>query len=500
MNDLFIGIDIGTSSSKGVLVDRSGRIVARQERPHVLSMPRPGWVEHDPESVWWADVVAIARELVAAADGRIAGLCVSGIGPCLLPVDSHDRPLRNAILYGIDTRASAQVIELTARYGDAAILKRGGASLSSQAIGPKLLWLRQNEPELWNQTRRFYMASSWIVHRLTGAYILDHHSASQCDPLYDMTLGTWALDWAAEIAPGLELPRLVWASEVIGSVSAEAAQATGIPSGTPVMAGTIDAWAEALSVGVREPGDTMLMYGTTMFVIEAVHDLRPSRALWGTAGVLPGSRSLAAGMATSGALTGWLRGIAGDPPFETLLGEAELIPAGSEGLVVLPYFAGERTPIFDPDARGVIIGLTLNHRRGHLYRALLEATAYGLRHILEAFEAAGAPPRRLVAVGGGTKGRLWTQIVSNVIGRPQEMPAETIGSAYGDALLAAIGSSSVDPDTIWFRPVGLVEPDPATAELYAELYAIFRSLYPATLEPVHRLANVVSQANPTMNR
>jgi len=490
MEELLLGLDIGTSSSKGVLATADGRIVARAARSHGLSLPRPGWAEHDAELVWWTDALAIFGELANAGVGRIAAVGVSGIGPCLLPVDADDRPLRAAILYGIDTRAGDQIEELTERYGRERIMERGGSALTSQAIGPKLLWLRRQEPETWARTRRFYMASSYLVRRLTGSYVLDHHSASQCDPLYDMTQGGWAADWAADVVPGLELPTLLWPSEVAGRVTSEAARLTGLPAGIPVVAGTIDAWAEATSVGVGAPGDTMLMYGTTMFIIEAVDQYRPDRTIWATAGVDPGSQTLAAGMATSGALTGWLRDIVGGLPFEKLVGEAAAVPPGSDGLVVLPYFAGERTPLFDPDARGLILGLTLSHGRGHVYRALLEATAYGVRHILEALGSAGSPPRRLVAVGGGTKGGLWTRIVSDVTGLPQEIPAETIGAAYGDALLAARGANLVGAGTTWARVAETVAPDSRVRPLYDALFGLYRSLYPATRDQAHALAAI----------
>lgn len=488
--DLLLGIDIGTSSSKGVLATPDGRIVARAERPHGLSLPRPGWAEHDAELVWWADALAIFGELVKAGAGHVVAVGVSGIGPCVLPVDDSDRPLRPAILYGIDTRAGLEIDELTDRYGPERIMERGGSALTSQAIGPKLLWLRHHEPDTWARTRRIYMASSYLVRRLTGSYVLDHHSASQCDPLYDMAAAGWAADWAEEVAPGLEMPTLLWPGEVAGRVTEEAARLTGLPAGIPVVAGTIDAWAEATSVGVGAPGDTMLMYGTTMFIIEAVDRYRPDRTIWATAGVDPGSRTLAAGMATSGALTGWLRDIAGGLPFETLVEEAAAVPPGSDGLVALPYFAGERTPLFDPDARGMILGLTLSHGRGHMYRALLEATAYGVRHILEALADAGSPPRRIVAVGGGTKGGLWTRIVSDVTGLPQEIPAETIGAAYGDALLAARGAGLVGSAATWARVAETVAPDEHVRPVYDAMFELYRSLYPATRDQAHALAAI----------
>jgi xylulokinase len=491
--ELLLGIDIGTSGSKGVLAAPDGTIVAVAARPHLLSLPRPGWAEHDAESIWWADFVALAQALRARADqlgGRIVGLCVSGIGPTLLPADADGQPLRPAILYGIDSRSTREIAELTSQLGADAILERGGTLLSSQAVGPKLLWLRRNEPAIWAQTRQLLMANSFIVQRLTGAYILDHHSASQVDPLYEFQGNRWAEDWAHEVAPGLELPRLLWPGEVAGTVTPAAAEATALPAGIPVAAGTIDAWVEALSVDVREPGDVMLMYGTTLMVVQVVEQLTPYPGLWGTTHLFPGTSSLSTGLATSGALTGWLREIVGNPPFEQLLAEAAVTRPGADGLLVLPYFAGERAPVDDPLARGLILGLTLHHGRGHLYRAVLEATGFGVRHILETLREAGARAHRLVAVGGGTQGDLWPRIVSDILGQPQEIPRETIGASYGDALLAAMAAGLADQTTRWNAPATIVEPRREHAAIYDRLYGVYRSLYPAVREQMHQLADL----------
>jgi len=216
VSDLLLGIDIGTASSKGVLARPTGEIVATAERAHEFAVPRPGWAEHDAEAVWWDDLVAICRELAPPDEAAIAAVCVSGIGPCLLPVDETGRPLRPAILYGIDTRATAEIDELNRRYGADSILARGGSPLTTQAVGPKLLWLRHNEPDVFERTRGFLMASSFAVERLTGEYVLDHHSASQCDPLYDIHESRWIEELADEIAPGVRLPRLLWPAAVAG--------------------------------------------------------------------------------------------------------------------------------------------------------------------------------------------------------------------------------------------------------------------------------------------
>lgn len=448
VTSLLLGVDIGTGSTKGVLCTPDGEVVASAQRAHAMDLPRPGWAEVDPVAVWWDDVVAICRELLEGVDAsRVAGLCVSGVGPCLVLCDERLTPVRPAILYGIDSRATAEIDELTGRLGAEAVLDRCGKALSSQAVGPKMLWVQRHEPQVWERSAGWYNSSSFVVARLTGEYVIDHHTASQCDPLYDLRAGDWAHDWAAEVCRGVPLPRLAWPSDVVGTVTAAAAAETGLAVGTPVSAGTVDAWAEAFSAGVRRPGDLMLMYGSTMFFVQVLERFRSHPLLWTTAGVEPGSRTLAAGMSTSGSLTAWVQELTGGAPFADLVAEASQVPPGSDGLLVLPYFSGERTPVFDPMARGVVAGLSLRHRRGHLFRAVYEGIAFGIRQILEFLEQGAEPPRRLVAVGGGTQGGLWTQVVSDVCGREQDLPAQTIGASYGDALLAAIGTGTVPPET-----------------------------------------------------
>ena len=491
MTELLLGIDIGTASSKGVLVTLDGEVVATATRRHEMSMPRPGHAEMDAETVWWGDVVSICRELAQdTRDGQIAAMCVSGLGPCIVPTDEAFTPLRPAILYGIDSRATVEIEELTQRFGRDTIVARGGKLLTAQAVGPKLRWLRHNEPAVWANTRRWFSCNSFVVAKLTGEYVLDHHTASQCDPLYDLAAQDWAHDWVQEVVGDLPMPRLVWPVEVVGGLTAESAAQTSLPVGTPVSAGTVDAWAEAFSCGVRRPGDLMLMYGSTMFFVQVLDELRSHPALWTTMGVDNGVITLAAGMSTSGSLTAWVQELTGGASFQTLVAEAAGVPPGADGLLLLPYFAGERTPIFDPHARGVLAGLSLRHKRGHLFRAVYEGIAFGIRQILELMEEAGGPAERIVSVGGGTQGGLWTQVVSDVTGREQLLPGQTIGASYGDALLAAIGNGMVTPDTDWTSVAGTVIPDRAVGDVYGDLYETYTSLYPATLEQVHHLARL----------
>jgi xylulokinase len=480
---VILGVDIGTSSSKGVLVTLSGKILRSAARSHSVGRPLPGHVEMSGD-LWWQEFVDIAAELTAPADADVIAVGVSGMGPCVLVTDETSHPLRPAILYGVDTRATVQIDKLNAELGPAQILGRCGSALSSQAVGPKLVWLREHEPEVFAQARRLYMPSSWLAHQLTGNYVLDFHSASQCTPMFDARSLSWYRPWVDLIAPGFELPELRWPGEQAGVTIRPVA---GIPAGVPVITGTIDAWSEALSVGAHNVGDLMLMYGTTMFLVHTVAAAITSESMWGTVGALEGTHSLAGGMATSGGITNWLRDLVGSPDYSTLLAEAAASGPGARGLLILPYFAGERTPLMDQDARGVIAGLTLTHTRGDLYRAVLEAVALGVRHNIDVMRSAGAEIGRVVAVGGGTEGGLWTQIVSDVTGMSQVIPSKTIGASYGAALLAAQLEHDVCIDD-WNPPAGLCEPNKATAADYDDLYRLYLDLYPASREIVHALA------------
>ena len=239
-----------------------------------------------------------------------ASASTAGSGPCVVPCGPGDEPLRPAILYGVDTRASAEVEELTELFGEAEILRRCGSALSSQALGPKLLWLRRNEPDVYAATVRWHMASSYAVARLTGEWVLDHHSASQCDPLYDLKELSWNREWAELVVPGLRCySTLVWPATVVGKRARSRRRSDRAPlEGTPVIAGTIDSWAEAVSVGVRAPGELMLQYGSTLFLILGASEPLSEPSVWTTCGVDPGSWTVAAGTCNiRGPLVTWIR-------------------------------------------------------------------------------------------------------------------------------------------------------------------------------------------------
>jgi len=500
MSSLLLGLDVGTYSSKGVLVSPDGEVLRSAVVEHGLELPRPGWAEHDADGVWWRDTVALIQQLLDGDPYRgsdVAGVALSAIGPCLLPLDAAGRPLRKAILYGVDSRASEEIALLNERWGESEIFAFSGMRLTSQAVGPKILWLRRHEPEVWERTERITTASSYLVYKLTDEHRIDRHTASHFMPLYNLAEHEWSSRFAEGLVDTARLPQLGWSDEVAGTVTEAAAEMTGLRAGTPVAVGAVDALSEAISVGVISPGDLMIMYGSTTFFVLVLEDPLPNKVTWTTAGAFHGQHALAAGMATTGALTRWFRDelardLPADEAYGRLFAEAAGVAPGAEGLLVLPYFSGERTPIDDPNARGVIAGLDLRHRREHLFRAVLEGVAYGIRHNLESFEGIGATIKRIVAVGGGAQGDTWLRIVSDVAGRTQEVPALTIGASYGDAFLAGLATGQVRHEALsqWVGECRTVEPDPGVRAVYDAGYARYVELYRAARPVLHALSGV----------
>ena len=487
----FLGIDVGTFESKGVLVDAAGVIQAQAVRAHEMIVPRPGWAEHRGEEDWWGDVVAIARDLLAQTGvdpAAIKAVATSAIGPCMLALDGQNRPLMNGVLYGVDTRATAEIAELTERFGAETLLARCNGGLTSQSVGPKILWLKRQRPELYAQARMFLSAAPYLTFRLTGQHVMDHFTAAGFAPLYDPARQDWNPAFAEGIVDLACLPRLLWSSEIAGGITPSAAAETGLAVGTPVVCGTIDAAAEALSVGVAGPGDMMVMYGSTIFIVQiTAAEVRDPR-LWYAPWLFEGQHTSQAGLATSGTLTRWFgreifRDLAPPTAMAAMAEAASGSPPGANGLIVLPYFSGERTPIHDPAARGMIFGLDLTHTRADLYRAALEGIGYAVRHIVETFEAVGQAPARLVAVGGGTRNAVWLGAVSDICDRAQTVRQVSTGACLGDAFLAAVATGHARLSDIedW-NPV-LREQRPqggAVLALHDARYAMFRALYDRT--------------------
>lgn len=482
-----LGVDIGTFESKGVLVDENGVIIAQSSHPHEMLVPQAGWAEHVPDQDWWGDFVTITRAILAQSGidpAQIAAVACSAIGPCMLPLDGDGRPLMNGVLYGVDTRAHQEILDLTAQIGADALLQRCGNALTSQSVGPKILWLRRNHPDLWARTAKIVTSTTYLTYRLTGAYVIDHYTAANFSPLYDIAAQNWRLD-LADICTKDQLPDILWSHDIAGHIHADAAAETGLAIGTPVTCGTIDAAAEAVSVGVTQVGDLMMMYGSTIFMI-LLADRAPADArLWGAPWVFAGQSAVMAGLATSGTLTHWFRDqfareMSRDQAFATLTAEAVASPLGARGLICLPYFSGERTPLHDPNAKGAFFGFNLTHQRGDMYRAMIEGIAAATRHVTDTFAEVGLPIARVCAVGGGTKNLPWLQATSDFTGFDQVICTVSTGASYGNAFMAALAVGIAQmPDIHRWNPAAS-EIMAQSIPVYEKQYPLFRRLYEQT--------------------
>jgi xylulokinase len=489
-----LGIDIGTFETKGVLVDENGTIIAQAARAHKMLVPRAGWAEHRADEDWWGDFVFVTRALLTQSGvdpAAIAAVACSAIGPCMLPVDAGGAPLMNGVLYGVDTRAADQITALTDHIGQDVILTRCGNALTSQSVGPKILWLKESCPEIYARTAMVLTSTSYLVWKLTGAFVIDHYTAANFAPLYDVNRLDWTADLAPEILPLDRLPRLMWSTEIAGQITPAAAAETGLAVGTPVTCGTIDAAAEAVSVGVKDAGEMMMMYGSTIFIIQVTAEPVRDARMWYAPWLYPGQHASMAGLATSGTLTHWFRDQfareLGADAFAVLTAEAAASPKGAKGLLCLPYFSGERTPIHDPQAKGAFFGLDLTHTRGDLYRAVLEGIASGAAHVLDTCRALNANPTQVLAVGGGTQNAVWMQATSDLARVPQIVCEKTMGASYGNAFLAAVAIGQATPDDIrsW-NPINRVV-TPAEVPAYTRQYPLWRTLYTTTRDIAHSL-------------
>lgn len=495
MSNYLLGVDIGTGSSKGVLIESvSGTVLAQSTIPHGVSLPHPGWVEQDAETIWWGEFVQIVKDLLqesGVAPREILGVGVSGIGPCVLPVDEEFNPLRPAILYGIDTRATAEIEQYLQDLGEEEVFRRAGCELSASAVAPKILWLYNNEPEVYNKARWFLTCQNFIVARLTGKASIDNYTASTYSPIIDVEKRSWIDETTAGINPTAKLPQKYWTTEVVGGVTLQAAKTTGLQPGTPVIAGTIDAAAEAVSIGNYSVGDTMGMFGSSNSIIAITSAYTRSKTFWGLNWLFPDQYAVVGGMATVGSLTKWFLETVYRPapdapeqnPYAQMADLLNMSRPGANNLVALPYFEGERTPINDPIARGAFFGLTLRHTQADLYRALLEAVAFGMRHNLEKMADEDIDVKLINAVGGGAKNLGWMQLIANIADVDVRIPQGISGASYGDAILAGIGVGlykDASQAKVWDEAALQLKPDHADVEVYDRLYSVYLDLYQQT--------------------
>ena len=495
MTKYLLGVDIGTGSSKGVLIEAdTGTVFAQASIMHGASLPYPGWVEQDAEEIWWGEFVQITRELLQESEVNpldILGVGVSGIGPCVLPVDEDFNPLRPAILYGIDTRATAEVDQYLFELGEEEVFRRSGSSLDSSSLAPKILWLANNEPDVYDNARWFLTSQNFIVARLTGKASIDNYSASTYSPIIEVENRQWIDQTTAGINPIDKLPQKYWTTEIIGGVTPNAALITGLAQGTPVIGGTIDAAAEAVSIGNSQVGETMGMFASSNSIIALTDNYTRSKTFWGLNWLFPNQFAVVGGMATVGSMTKWFLenifkpspDMPDENPYAQMTEFLNMSNPGANNLVALPYFEGERTPVNDPIAKGAFFGLTLRHTQADLYRALLESVGYGIRHNLEKLAQEGIQVNLINAVGGGSKNLGWMQIISEIAEVEVRVPQGISGAAYGDAILAGIGIGlykDASQAKIWDHDALHLTPSHADSERYQRLYRVYRSLYHQT--------------------
>ncbi len=504
-----MGIDTGTNSSKGVLIDNTGKIIAEHATEHAMTNPAPGHYEHDADKDWWGDLCIISKALLekSGVDPRdVKAVGTSALGADCLPVDEQCRPLRQAILYGIDARATDEMAQLTEMYGEEQIRKWYGRPLCSSDVMPKILWIKNKEPEVYAKAHKFLTGSSFIAAKLTGNYVVDRFlGLASFNPLY-FNDGTPNPETCKPICRPDQLAEVKEANDIAGYVTEEAARDTGLAVGTPVIVGTDDSGAEAISTGVVAPGKMMIQFGSSIYMILGTEGLVDDERLWREEFIVPGLCDISAGTNTAGSLTKWYRDTvfpdalaiekAGGPDaYQTMMAGVGEIPPGSCGLITLPYLAGERTPINDPQAKGILFGLTLAHTRQHMYRSALESVAYSVNQQLKIMMSHDVPIDQIFAVGGGVKNELWMQIVADVTGKEISTPAITVGASFGDALMAASGIrypgfETFDKLTDFIKPGKTYIPNMENHEIYKKYQAIYDELYPATVGLMHRLDEI----------
>lgn len=495
MDTYLLGIDIGTTATKAVLLHPERGIVAEAESSSTLSSPRAGWAEADPAE-WWENVGTTTRRCLADAGANkeyVTGIGVSGMVPTLILLDRDGNVLRPSIQQN-DARAVEEIQHFRQQTDADDVLARTGSAVTQQSIGPKLLWLRKNEPDVMDRAEYVLGSYDYIVYRMTGTFSCESNWALESglfgrerswEPSL-LTLSTIPSDWLGTVHQP---------SERIGGLTTEAARHLGLVEGTPVVAGSADHIASAFAAGIKKPGDLLVKLGGAGDILYAMDDWIVDRRLFLDYHVVPDKFLINGCMAASGSIIKWFRqNFAKDADYEALDKEGSKIPAGCEGLIVLPYFLGEKTPIHDPLARGVLFGLNLGHKRGHVYRAILEGISFGFLHHLEVLAELGLHATRVRVTNGGARSQLWKQVTADVLGLPLEQIAAHPGSSIGAAFIAGMGVGVFEDWAEIERFIeisGVVEPDRNTHQTYLRLFRIYRDLYDSVREKFQALRDTV---------
>jgi xylulokinase len=501
-----LGIDVGTGGTRAVIIDEQGRIVSSATAEHLaFASPKIGWAEQDPRDWWRASVQAIRASLAnrSISAAEIAGVGFSGQMHGAVLLDKHGDVLRPALIW-CDQRTDAQCKWITDKIGPRRLIELTCNPALTGFTLPKLLWVRDNEPDLWSRARYVLLPKDYVRYRFTGDRATDVADASGM-LLFDVAHRKWSSEVAAAAEiPETMLPTVYESPEVTGCISTETAELTGLRAGTPVVAGGGDQAAGAVGMGIVSPGAVSATIGTSGVVFAAADRpaIDPAGRVHTFCHAVPGRWHVMGVTQAAGLSLRWFRdtfGTAipaaeanedGRDPYDRLCREAAASPPGSEGVLWAPYLMGERTPHLDPNARAALVGLAATHTRAHVVRAILEGVAFSLRDSFEIFQEMGVPVESVRLGGGGARSPLWRQIQADIYGRAVGVLEAEEGAAFGAALLAGVGAgvwASVDAACSQaVRVASKTEPDPASATLLNRQYAAYRALYPAltsVLEP-----------------
>ena len=491
---VLVGLDVGTGGARAVAVDSSGEIVAEASSEYPLHTPRPGWTEQDPEDWWEGAKVVLAK--VASEAGEVAGIGLTGQMHGSVFLDGSDRVVRPALLWN-DQRTQAQCDAITEAVGPERLISISGNPALTGFQAPKIVWLRDEEPENYGRVSRVLLPKDYVRLRLTGEYATDASDAAGT-----LLLDMRARDWSAEILNALEIPHR-WMPEVYegpentGALRKKVAEELGLDTSIPVAAGGGDNAAAAVGTGIVGPGLVNSSVGTSGVLFAHTDEFKPdpSGRLHAFCHAVPGAYHLmGVTLSAGGSLSWWREALDGD--YDELVGAASDIPPGSEGLVFLPYLSGERTPHLDPKARGAFFGLTARHGVAHMTRAVMEGVIFSLRDSLEIMRDLDVPIEDMRATGGGARSELWRQLQADIYGTPIRRTVADEGPAYGAALLAGVASGTyadVNEATSVVRlREEITEPDSEISKTYEEYYEVYRSLYPATRSAMSRLADLAA--------
>jgi xylulokinase len=504
MPSYLLGIDISTTASKALLLETGGRVAGSATTEHPLSTPRPGWSEQDPAD-WWRSVQQSVRsvlEKTGASGSDVIGVGLTGQMHGLVLLDTAGEVLRPSILWN-DQRTAAECALITETVGRERVLRITGNPILPGFTAPKIAWVARHEPDVFRRGAKVLLPKDYIRYRLTGAFATDVSDASGMS-----LLDVGARTWSDEMLRALEIPR-DWMPEVTESpeisarISAEGARATGLLEGTPVASGAGDNAAAAVGTGIVRPGQVLVSVGTSGVVFAPQDDYRPEPEgrLHAFCHAVPGQWHLMGVMLSAAGSLRWYRDVLGGGAeqgvsFETLVREAGEAPAGSEGLLFLPYLSGERTPHPDPDARGAFVGLSLRHERAHLTRAVLEGVSFGLRDSVELMKRLGLDVAQVQAVGGGASNPVWRQILADVLGAEITTSTAAVeGAAQGAAMLAGVGIgayASVEAAAGTLSGEAERSQPGADAAVYEAYYPRYQALYPALAGEFKEIARVVA--------